>query len=67
MSFKNLREAGVSEEQRLEYVSGSLVGREVVRSWESINATFSLCVEGCERREERSERPAGPPPMQTTS
>ena len=61
-----LADAGVSDEHRFENVSFPGV-REVVRSCPSINATLRSFVKGCERRAETRERPAGPPPTQTTS
>ena len=66
ISFKKRTDAGVSEEHRFENVSLPGV-REVVRSCPSIKATLRSFVEGCDRKAETRERPAGPPPTQITS
>jgi hypothetical protein len=56
----------VREEHRFEKTSGSF-DVLAVRSCPSMRATLRFLVEGFDRRAEIRERPAGPPPMQTTS
>ena len=55
------------DEQRFEYTNSLLGAFGEDRSCESIKAIFSRCAEGSERKAERRESPAGPPPMQTRS
>lgn len=67
LSCRNRTDEGVREEHRLEKALGSLSFRDVVKSCPSINAILRSLVDGFARKAETSDRPAGPPPMQTTS